>query len=228
MKLAALRITIFAQRKRVSTNLEDNNMKKIDDYWVWLACSEKDSAIIKSFPNDGPDFWELLEGEPIATHFPETIKLKFSPSRPDKIRLYDFVNNTLLLRIVSKRVRAIFDQFSIDQVEYIPVEIMDHQGNLASNDYFLMNVMNTQPIIDMKRSKYEMCLIEEDQISDFDEIRLTTDQVDMNASIFRSDRQASLYFMTDDVVQAIKAAGLTGLKVVKAEGWDTNTLSFKY
>ena len=203
-------------------------MKTIDDYWVWLACSEKDSAIIKAFPNDGPDFWELLEGEPIATHFPETIKLKFSPSRPDKIRLYDFVDNTKSVRIVSKRVRAIFDQFSIDQVEYIPVDIMDHQGNLASNDYFLMNVMNTQPIIDMERSKYEMCMIEEGQISGFDEIRLTTEQVDMNASIFRSDRRASLYFMTDDVVQAIKAAGLTGLKVVKAEGWDTNTLSFDY
>lgn len=203
-------------------------MRTIDDYWVWLACSEKDSAIIKSFPNDGPDDWELLEGDPIAEQFPEAVKLKFSPSRPDNIRLYDFVNNTLLLRIVSKRVRAIFDQFSIDQVEYIPVEIMDHKGNLASNDYFLMNVMDTQPIIDMKRSKYEMCMIEEDQISDFDEIRLSTEQTDKDARIFRSDRQASLYFMTDDVVQAIKAAGLTGLKVVKAEGWDTNTLSFDY
>ena len=203
-------------------------MKTIDDYWVWLARSEKDSAIIKSFPNDGPDYWELLEGEPLAAQFLETVRLKFSPSRPDKIRLYDFVDNTLLLRIVSKRVRAIFDQFSIDQVEYIPVDIMDHQGNLASNDYFLMNVMNTQPIIDMKRSKYEMCMIEEGQISGFDKIRLTTEQVDMDASIFRSDRRASLYFMTDDVVQAIKAAGLTGLKVVKAEGWDTNTLSFDY
>jgi len=203
-------------------------MKKIDDYWVWLACSEKDSALIKKIPDDCPAGWKLFEGEPIADQFPETVRLKFSPSRPDNIRLYDFVNNTLLLRIVSKRVRVIFDQFSIDQVEYIPVDIMDHQGNLASNDYFLMNVMKTQPIIDMERAKYKMCTIEEDQISHFAEIRLTTEQVDMNASIFRSDRQASLYFMTDDVVQAIKAAGLTGLKVVKAEGWDTNTLSFDY
>jgi len=203
-------------------------MTTVDDYWVWLECSEKDSAIIKSFPNDGPESWELFEGEPLAAQFPEIVRLKFSPSRPDNIRLYDFVENTNLVRIVSKRVRAIFDQFSIDQVEYIPVEIMDHQGNLASNDYFLMNVMNTQPIIDMKRSKYEMCLIEEDQISDFDKIRISTEQADKDARIFRSDRQASLYFMTDDVVQAIKAAGLTGLKVVKAEGWDTNTLSFDY
>jgi len=212
----------------VSTNLEDNNMRTIDDYWVWLACSEKDSALIKKIPDDCPESWELLEGDPIAEQFPETVRLKFSPSYPDNIRLYDFVDNTKLVRIVSKRVRAIFDQFSIDQVEYIPVEIMDHRGNLASSDYFLMNVMNTQPIIDMERAKYKMCTIEEDQISHFAEIRLTTEQVDMNASIFRSDRQASLYFMTDDVVQAIKAAGLTGLKVVKAEGWDTNTLSFDY
>ena len=203
-------------------------MKKIDNYWVWLACNEKDSAIINTFPNDGPDDWELLEGEPLAAQFPETVRLRFSQLYLDNMRLYDFVDNTLLLRIVSKRVRAIFDQFSIEQVEYIPVEIMDHQGNLASNDYFLMNVMNTQPIIDMELAKYKMCTIEEDQISHFAEIRLTTEQVDMDASIFRSDRRASLYFMTDDVVQAIKAAGLTGLKVVKAEGWDTNTLSFDY
>jgi len=214
--------------KLVSTNLKDNNMKTIDDYWVWISCSEKDSAIINAFPDDGPDYWELLEGEPLAAQFSETVRLRFSQLYPENIRLYDFVDNTLLLRIVSKRVRAIFDQFSIDQVEYIPVEIMDHQGNLASNDYFLMNVMNTQPIIDMERSKYEMCLIEEDQISDFDEIRISTEQADKDARIFRSDRQASLYFMTDDVVQAIKVAGLTGLKVVKAEGWDTNTLSFDY
>jgi len=203
-------------------------MKTIDDYWVWLACSEKDSAIIKKIPDDCPAGWKLFEGEPIAEQFPETVRLKFSASRPDNIRLYDFIKNTKSVRIISKRVRAIFDQFSIDQVEYIPVEIMDHQGNLASNDYFLMNVMNTQPIIDMERSKYEMCLIEEDQISNFDEIRLSTEQADMDARIFRSDRRASLYFMTDDVVQAIKAAGLTGLSVVKAEGWDTNTLSFAY
>ena len=203
-------------------------MKKIDDYWVWLACSEKDSALIKKIPDDCPAGWKLFEGEPIADQFPETVRLKFSPSYPDNIRLYDFIDNTKSVRIVSKRVRAIFEQFSIDQVEYIPVEIMDHQGNLASNDYFLMNVMNTQPIIDMERAKYKMCTIEEDQISHFAEIRLTTELADKDASIFRSDRQASLYFMTDDVVQAIKAAGLTGLKVVKAEGWDTNTLSFDY
>ena len=39
------------------------------------------------------------------------------------------------------------------QVEYLPVTIKDQNGDVVSTDYFMLNYINAQPIIDMDEIK---------------------------------------------------------------------------
>jgi len=136
-------------------------MKKTD-YYIFLTGSQKDGPIIKHDLENGPQSWEFLENESLVDDFPEMGLLKFSDEN-DYIKLYDFIYTFFGVEIISKKVKDIMLDHGLDssQVEYLPVTIKDQNGDVASNDYFMLNYINAQPIIDMTKSKYE--------VNDFDE-----------------------------------------------------------
>ena len=84
------------------------------------------------------------------------LKLEFSKSYPNNIKLYDFVENTMNLLIISDRVKVVFDGLGINGVEYIPSEIYDHKENLVGANYYVINTLSEQPIIDLNKSDVVM------------------------------------------------------------------------
>ena len=77
-------------------------MTKEDNYWVLLQCGEDDSAIIDYLPDGSPAEWKLKESQKMLYQFPEVVVLEFYEDYPDNIKLYDFVDNTMNLLIVSE------------------------------------------------------------------------------------------------------------------------------
>lgn len=201
-------------------------MASTDNYWVLLECSESDSALISNLPDDCPPDRKFLKGKPIADKFPSQVNLHFSKAYSNNTKLYDFLDNTLLLRIVSDRTKRIFDTLGVNEVEYIPVTIHDHQGSVVADNYFIVNVINTQPIIDLENSEYRLDNIDSSKIARVNRLCVATDEIDSGAKLFRSDRATSLYFITNDTLNALQDAGITGIRVIKAEGWDGNDLEF--
>ena len=141
-------------------------MKK-RDYYIFLTSSQKEGPIIKNDLDEGPQSWEFLENESLLDEFPEVGALHFSDENEHK-KLYDFIHNRFRVQIVSKKVKAIMLEHGLDssQVEYFPVTIKDQHGDVVSSDYFMLNYINAQPIIDMEKSKYE--------VNDFDESQIFT------------------------------------------------------
>jgi len=201
-------------------------MTKVDNYWILLQCGNDDSAIIGYLPDDVPPKRKLKNNKKILDQFPEITNLEFNEDYPDNIKLYDFVDNTMSLLIVSERVKSVFDDQGIDLVEYIPVNIYDHQQNLAGENYFIINILNIQPIIDMKKSKYKMSRLQKDQIQFINDLHLNLDSVDPEAKLFKASNEKVYHYITNEVLEALKNSGITGIRAVKAEGWDGNTLSF--
>lgn len=198
----------------------------VEDYWILLDCSEEDSAIITGLPDDCPEAWEILEGGPIADQFPEKINLRFSKKYPKNIKLYDFVANTKNIRIISERTKQVFDGLRIEQVEYIPVTLYDHNDDIAGENYYICHIINRQPIIDTERSEYRVSPLDENKIDRVNLLHVNLQAIDPDAKLFRSARQDVLYCITSEVVNAMQAAGITGIRVIKAEGWDGNKLVF--
>lgn len=202
-------------------------MNSPDNFWILRPCGEDDSAIIDYLPEDScPESRKLRDMKPIAGEFPVPTILEFSEGSPKRIKLYDFVDNTLSLLIISDKVKQVFDSLEMDRLEYIPININDHQGDLAADNYFILNVLDKQPIIDMEKSKYRMNPLIKTKIQKIKDLHLDVTAIDPKAKLFYASTELRNFFITDEVLKAMHNAGITGIQVIKAEGWNGQTLSF--
>lgn len=198
----------------------------INDYWILQSCGEDDSAVINSFPDDQVEGWELHQATPLLSRVNEPVKLSFSLSFPSRIQIYDFIANTLNLLIVSSKVKTVLNEFGINKLEWIPTHIFDHQNKLVSNDYQVINVLDRQPIVDMKKSSYVLSPINEDVISNFNQLHLSLENIDSGARFFSPTNKPGIYMITTEVVKKLASSNVTGLDVIRAEGWNGMTLKF--
>lgn len=200
-------------------------MNNVNDYWILRAIEGGLSGVIDDWPNDYPPDYKLHLSKSMRDQFPEIAELSFDETMPDHTKLYDFVDNTMSLLIVSSRVKAVFDGLNISTVEYIPALIKDQQGTLLANDYYIINTLDEQPVIDMKRTKCVMSSLQTMMILNFRKLHIDAEAVDPDAKLFRATNEDSIYFITNEVLEAMKAADITGICVIKAEGWDGLSLN---
>ncbi len=166
------------------------------------------------------DTRDINKGETLMSSITTPLKLQFSTEDPPEWnRLYDFVDNTDSLMIISNRVKKIFENANVIGVEYIPAQILNQEGTIIGQDYSVVNILNRQPIIDMEKSEYSRFYVD-GSIENIKKLCLDISEVDSEAKLFLSTADDYTYFITDDVLQEMKLANITGLGVNKAEGWD--------
>ncbi|TEW52739.1 imm11 family protein [Psychromonas algicola] len=194
-------------------------MKKTD-YYIFLADSS-DGPIIKDDLEEGPQDWEFLENESLLDEFPEVGVLHFS-NENEYSKLYDFIENRLGTQIVSTKVKEIMLDHGLDssQVEYFPVTIKDQNSDVASNDYFMLNYINAQPIIDMTKSEYELSSFDDSQISVISKTELDLTDVDPKAKIFHPLTYKNITVIESSLLNAFQEAGVTGFWMIPAQGWN--------
>ncbi len=166
------------------------------------------------------DIRDINKGETVVSSIRVPLKLKFNTEDPPEWnRLYDFVDNTESLMIISNRVKKIFENTHVTDIEYIPAQILNQEGTIIGQDYSVINVLNRQPIIDMEKSEYSRSYVD-GSIENIKKLCLDISEVDPEAKLFLSTADDYTYFITDDVLQEMKLANITGLGVNKAEGWE--------
>jgi hypothetical protein len=188
------------------------------NYWV-LKAESADGGIIDALPKDSPTNWKFAEGTPLARQFPAGGKVSFSDHFPDRRKVYDFVRNTVGVLLVSSRVKQVLEEVHVDNVEFLPVTLCDHQWNPVAEGYGILNVLGSQDAIDMQKSEYETSVISGD-ISHVSNLVLAKDKIDPKADLFRARNMMELILISDRVREAFNKAGLTGFKAHPAEGFD--------
>ena len=191
-------------------------------YWVLMLSSGREGVSLSGIPESGAEAYKYSKGISLVDVHPknEASGIYYDPDQLDHIKLYDFVDNLDSLIIANSKVKAILDSFEIDNLEYLPSWLYDHQKNLASKDYAIINVLGSVDAIDMEKSDYKMNRIIKNQVKFIDELVLNYDKIPDNAKIFRATTKLNLVLIREDIKQAFEEAGLTGYKVFEADGWD--------
>ncbi|MCY1042220.1 hypothetical protein OV208_12925 [Corallococcus sp. bb12-1] len=189
------------------------------NYWV-LKAESPDGAIIDAMPKDSPTNWKLSKGEPLARQFPMGGKVSFSDHFPDRRKVYDFVRNTVGVLLVSSRVKQVLEELQVDNTEFLPITLCDHQWKPVGKDYGILNVLGSQDVIDMKKSDYDIDPITQKEITRLGNLVLTKDGIDPKAEVFRARDMMELILISDRVQEAFVNAGLTGFVAHPAEGFD--------
>ncbi|NMO15318.1 hypothetical protein HPC49_20440 [Pyxidicoccus fallax] len=186
-----------------------------------LICDRNDGAVLDSVPDGGPEGWRYLVSERLAAEYPPGGLLTgFSPNFPELRKLYDFVDNILDIRVVSDRVRCIILELAPDDVEFLPLTLVDHQRDVASRDYFIMNVVADRDVIDLDRSKVRMSHILPEDIDRVWNLVLKDDIPPEGPRVFRPKHLRIYTMVTPTVQDALTRAGVTGVKFLPAHGWN--------
>ena len=145
--------------------------------------------------------------------------IEFSENRPEDRTLYDFVDNILNQIIASERVKEVVEKHE-KNVEFLPVTILDHNGNVAGENYYIINLLGGQPAVDMKKSTYRMGRIEKNQIKRIKDFKGYYEAIDSEASFFREKNMLRLFLLRNDLYEIFVKEGFTGFEVWEAEGWN--------
>jgi len=189
------------------------------DYWVLLAKSE-DGAVIDAYPAGGPAEYLYDKGISLAGKYPAEATVRFSANFPALRKAKDFQPNILNALISSPKTQAVLRELNVENAELLPVSLTDHRGKVAAKDYAFVNLLGSQPAIDMNKSQYKLSALKKDQIRGIDKLVLQPSKIDKTAKMFRCETLRTLVLIRDDVRAAFEKAGLTGYVVLAAEGWN--------
>jgi len=200
-------------------------MNAVNDFHILMACGCDDSAVIDHFPESNIKKRDINNGKRLKDDLNTQLKLSFSENYPENMKLYDFVENSLNFLIISHRAKVVLDAEKVKHVEFVPIMLVDHKKNVLEEEYYIVNFLERQPIIDMDKSEYDLSFLG-DLILNLKQLHIDISDVDNDATLFRATTKRSTNFIREDLLQALKTAGITGIKTVPAEGWDGNTFSF--
>ena len=124
-------------------------------------------------------------------------------------------------------LKSIYEKLGVDGSEYFSLQIFDAQGKSVNANYWILNILKTEPIIDLDKSELSFSSFDKNRIDDFILLTLVKD-LDVSSKVFRPKQAPKFYIVSDDVKRAFEEHGVTGYELYEADGWDGNTLAFEW
>lgn len=199
------------------------NEKEKTKFWVLKPWSRQDGVFLSCFAeNEDIEDFEYSEGISLVDRHPEgpDSAMYYDPGNPERVVLYDFVDNLESVLVANSKVKTLLDDLGVDNLEYLPVWLMDHRDQLASKDYFILNPIGSVDIIDMHKSDVSMCSIDEGQIGRTRHLVVDYSSIPDDAKLFRASSKLDEIFIRDDIKIAFDATGISGYKTILADGWN--------
>lgn len=147
---------------------------------------------------------EFESGKSVAS-----ANLQVTLRKTDKKRTGDFLYNMYHLPIINDRVRRVFEEQHVNNVEYVPVRIRG--ASPPKEQYVLVNVLDQSDIVDWGKSKYETWLpVPGSSVKFFSKVVLRGDRIPPVSMFYMETPH--LLIMRRQLVEAILKVRLTGLE----------------
>ncbi len=159
----------------------------------------------------------LNEGEPCADWFPADAELGISDEYG--IKLPDAIPNTVLIHVVSDRLRRILEERSGARIEFLSVRILGKKRRPDKRPYHVMNLLGSVACLDRPRSDYDVSHILKNQIARFRKLSLDETRIDPQLKLFRLADMPDLVLVREDLVAEIQAASCTGMTFLRTEDY---------
>lgn len=191
-------------------------------YWAFLSVQPDDGAVLSDVPDPGPEAFEYTDGQPLLEKFPshDEAVMCMSVNNPDDSILHDVVACEESVKVISSKVKTIFERHGATNVEYLPVTIWDHKNKPCSTDYFILNPLESFDIIDMDKADVVMNAFFPTRVKRIKNLIVNHEAMPEDAKVFRASRKMAEIFVNDEIANALKDADISGCKLMKAEGWD--------
>ncbi len=189
------------------------------DYVIWDVDMPPGYCVCMGL--DGFDEgYKINYGQPVGEDaFPDTAFFTMSRDFPKDIQLADNVKNTGKI-LVSEALKTALTSMVEGEVEYLPVKIINHKGRVASDAYFVVNVLDFCDALDQEKSDIVWNSINPNLISACYEIVLHEDRIPLTLAMFRLKYFPTKVIVRRDVAERLEEEGFTGLRFIEIADYD--------
>ena len=183
------------------------------------AVAEGNAAHFGNIVNFEDDF-ELVEGLPLADNFPENAEYRMNDDFPDNIELHDILHNLDEQLIINEKTRKFFENQEIKDVEYLPVNIINHKGRKVKEKYYIMNFLKLVDCIDRDQTTFGWNSLDPDLMEDVENLTVDESRIPLDSHIFRIKHLTSVILIYKDLLDLINKAGFKGYKISKTTEYE--------
>lgn len=186
-------------------------------YKIWRAMYRESYCVIE--PPEIDDEWQLDEGISRAADHPEDVQCVMDPEFPYDIQLADNLYGAGV-PIVSSGIKQFLEgEVRQNRVEYLPVQIVNHKGRVAAEEYFILHPLDVCDCIDIERSGVEWNSITSGLITACGGLVLKDGAIPEDFKLFRPKFWGVNILVRNDLVASLSARRFVGLYFLEAEGY---------
>ena len=162
------------------------------------------------FPN------QFMKGIRCGDKYPATARIGMNPEWP-AIQLGGVVANTSRILVVHEVLKNLIKAAMKpqDEIEFLPLTIINHKGRVASQAYFIVNPIGTLDCLDQKRSKFN--IMEDGRLFRVEKYVLDSTKIAWEPAIFRPKEEPGEYIINGKITTAFKDSGFTDRNVMIEE-----------
>jgi hypothetical protein len=178
-------------------------------FFLWKSSYLEGFCVITA-PRGVDKMYQLNQGIARADGFPSDVTCHMTPDFPKDVQLCDNLYGAGFI-IISKPLREALENEQVNNVEFLPIQIINHKGRTASTDYFLVNPLDVYDCIDIDKSGVTWNAITKNRIDYCKGLVLRDDQIPSEALIFRPRFWTNLVVVRNKLVERLAKAGFSGL-----------------
>lgn len=167
---------------------------------------------LEGFEND----WVVDQGGSLADNPPDQLSMSMYEEEPRNTVLPDYVQNMDCLMIVSPRLKSFLEAQDVSNIEYYPLEIIDHKGKVASNEYFIAHLVDHVDCIDADASGAVWVNegLDTQRINRLKSLVLDVTKIQPHRRLFFPKYYNEYPVIHRDLAEAIKKEGFTNIEIV--------------
>lgn len=178
-------------------------------FFIWENSYEEEFCVIKP-PVGINKSYQLNRGIARAEEWPSDVVCKMNPEFPKDIQLADNLYGAGLI-IISKRINELLIKENVNNVEFLPISILNHKGRVTSKDYFILNPIDVVDCIDLDASNIEWNEIKKDLIDSCERLVLKEDSIPFECKVFRPKFLTLIILIRSELAVKLSEEGFTGL-----------------
>jgi hypothetical protein len=180
-----------------------------DRFTIWRFKDVPNAYVPKKLLNM-EKMLRLLMGVSLADDMPTNLQFTADPDYPNDLLMLDSFGNTQSVIPISPKLKTFLEQKNIPNLEFIPVDMLDHKGRVITQ-YFLLHSTEVIDAIDKDETDLEVDDLNEEMYDSVDDLTLIDESVPSHIQIFKVKGLYDVTCISKALAQEIDDNGFTGI-----------------
>jgi hypothetical protein len=190
-----------------------------EEYVVWQHAIAPNACALEQL-HGVEQKYTLQKGITLLDEFPDNAYFDMDPELPNDILLTDSLYNTSNLLVFSEALVSFLSELNMENLEFLPVKIMNHKGKFVDEKYYIFNVLNHQDCLDIEKSGAKLPRIKTGNIRKLKKLVLKEEKLDPSLDIFRVEKVPTATVVKKSLADKIDAMGFTAIDWVSLDEFD--------